>query len=401
MDLSDRGASFLDTLCRTVRTALDCRQAMVLGDRTDIPPSAMFLDDARRQGFPVPSALGEARFVAAVPVVVDTTVDCALWVADPRPRTITAVLRDQLETFGSLAAQHLQLAAAASLYRLVAENSADTLIRGSMDGIRRYVSPSIRSLLGYEATELVGRRASDITHPEDVGAFGRKMLAMREGEVDSFTTEHRMRHKDGSWVWIEAFVRVTRDTGTDERDGYVVSVRDTSRRKELEKQLVHNASHDPLTGLPNRALLYQRLAERIARATPFALLCIDLDGFKQVNDQLGHSAGDIVLTTVAERLVASVRTGDTVARRGGDEFVVILCDAPLPESAMALGRRLIDTASAPMTVGDWTGAVGLSVGIAIGGAADDAEELLLVADRAMYEAKAAGRNGCRLAAIGD
>ncbi|MFI2840648.1 diguanylate cyclase domain-containing protein [Mycolicibacterium sp. PDY-3] len=401
MDLSDRGASFLDTLCRTVRTALDCRQAMVLGDRTDIPPSAVFLDDARRQGFPVPSALGEARFVAAVPVVVDTTVDCALWVADPRPRTITADLRDQLATFGSLAAQHLQLAAAASLYRLVAENSADTLIRGSMDGIRRYVSPSIRSLLGYEATELVGRRASDITHPEDVGAFGRKMLAMREGEVDSFTTEHRMRHKDGSWVWIEAFVRVTRDTGTDERDGYVVSVRDTSRRKELEKQLVHNASHDPLTGLPNRALLYQRLAERIARATPFALLCIDLDGFKQVNDQLGHSAGDIVLTTVAERLVASVRTGDTVARRGGDEFVVILCDAPLPESAMALGRRLIDTASAPMTVGDWTGAVGLSVGIAIGGAADDAEELLLVADRAMYEAKAAGRNGCRLAAIGD
>lgn len=376
---------------------------MVLGDRTDIPPSAVFLDDARRQGFPVPSALGEARFVAAVPVVVDTTVDCALWVADPRPRTITAGLRDQLETFGSLAAQHLQLAAAASLYRLVAENSADTLIRGSMDGIRRYVSPSIRSLLGYEATELVGRRASDITHPEDVGAFGRKMLAMRAGEVDSFTTEHRMRHKDGSWVWIEAFVRVTRDTGTGtgERDGYVVSVRDTSRRKELEKQLVHNASHDPLTGLPNRALLYQRLAERIARATPFALLCIDLDGFKQVNDQLGHSAGDIVLTTVAKRLVAGVRTGDTVARRGGDEFVVILCDAPLPESAMALGRRLIDTASAPMTVGDWTGAVGLSVGIAIGGAADDAEELLLVADRAMYEAKAAGRNGCRLAAIGD
>ena len=374
---------------------------MVLGDRTDIPPSAVFLDDARRQGFPVPSALGEARFVAAVPVVVDTTVDCALWVADPRPRTITADLRDQLETFGSLAAQHLQLAAAASLYRLVAENSADTLIRGSMDGIRRYVSPSIRSLLGYEATELVGRRASDITHPEDVGAFGRKMLAMRAGEVDSFTTEHRMRHKDGSWVWIEAFVRVTRDTGTGERDGYVVSVRDTSRRKELEKQLVHNASHDPLTGLPNRALLYQRLAERIARATPFALLCIDLDGFKQVNDQLGHSAGDIVLTTVAKRLVAGVRTGDTVARRGGDEFVVILCDAPLPESAIALGRRLIDTASAPMTVGDWTGAVGLSVGIAIGGAADDAEELLLVADRAMYEAKAAGRNGCRLAAIGD
>ena len=82
---------------------------MVLGDRTDIPPSAVFLDDARRQGFPVPSALGEARFVAAVPVVVDTTVDCALWVADPRPRTITAGLRDQLETFGSLAAQHLSL----------------------------------------------------------------------------------------------------------------------------------------------------------------------------------------------------------------------------------------------------------------------------------------------------
>ncbi|MEH3129827.1 MAG: diguanylate cyclase [Mycolicibacterium neoaurum] len=397
MDLTDRGASFLDTLCRTVRTALNCRQAMVLSDRTDIPPSAVFLDDASGQGYPVPSALGEARFVAAVPVIIDSTAQRALWVADPQPRTITAGLRDQLEAFGSLAAHHLQLTAAAGLYRLVAENSADTLIRGSMDGIRRYVSPSIRSLLGYEAAELVGERASDITHPDDVGAFGRKMLAMREGQIDSFTTEHRMRHKDGSWVWIEAFVRVTRDAGTGERDGYVVSVRDTSRRKELEEQLVHNASHDPLTGLPNRALLYQRLAEHIARATPFALLCIDLDGFKQVNDQLGHSTGDIVLTTVAKRLVAGVRTGDTVARRGGDEFVVILGDAPLPESAMALGRRLINTVSTPLTVGDWTGAVGLSVGIAIGGAADDAEELLLAADRAMYEAKAAGRNGCRLA----
>lgn len=210
-----------------------------------------------------------------------------------------------------------------------------------------------------------------------------------------------MLHKDGSWVWLEAFVKVTHHATTGDRDGYVVSVRDTSRRKELETRLVHNASHDALTGLPNRALLDERLQQEIDRealhGSRFALLCLDLDGFKQVNDAWGHEAGDAVLAAVARRLTSCVRAADTVARRGGDEFVIIhVTDSALPASAVALAERLIEAVSAPMESGGAPVHIGLSIGIAVAGGGTEADTLLRNADKAMYEAKAAGRNGYRV-----
>lgn len=403
-------AAFDDVLCRSVQAALDCGRALVSRDGTAVarhlwpgPGAVLIIEDARRSSHPARSAFPGAGFVGAVAIHrgPDDVVG-ALWATDPQPRPATPDLRRRLADFGELASLHAQRAAEATLYRLVAENSADTLIRGNLDGVRQYVSPSISELLGFDAHELVGSRARDITHPDDVEAFGRQMLAMRDGHIDSFITEHRMSHKDGSWVWLEAFVRVTHDPVTGVRDGYVVSVRDTSRRKELETRLAHNASHDTLTGLPNRALLYERLQEQIDRCArhdgEFAVLCVDLDGFKKVNDELGHSVGDTVLTAVGERLVSCVADTDTVARRGGDEFVVVhQSGAPLLESAVALAQQLIDTASAPLTIGEWTGSIGLSIGIVTGGSTSSGEELLRAADRAMYEAKAAGRNGYRIA----
>lgn len=245
----------------------------------------------------------------------------------------------------------------------------------------------------------MGKRASENMHPDDVGDFVPQMLALRDGRVDSFVTEHRQRHKDGSWVWMEAFVRVTEDPRSGHRDGYVVSVRDTSRRKELETELVHNASHDVLTGLPNRALLYERLGAAIEYGGAFAVLCVDLDGFKRVNDELGHHVGDLVLAEVGDRLVSCVGARDTVARRGGDEFVIIhVADAPLLESAVALAQCVIDAASAPMTVAEWSGSIGLSIGIALAaGPTAQGEDILRAADRAMYEAKASGHNAYRIA----
>ncbi len=403
------GALFFDALCRAAATSLGCRQALICLDGGAVPrhlwPAAgdvLMIEDALQVHHPVLEFFPGSRFVAAVPIHRDAeSLAGTLWVADGQARPTD--FRDRLVTFGLLASLHIRQIADAALFRLVAENSADTLIRGSLDGIRRYVSPSIRTLLGYEAHELVGKRARDITHPDDVDDFGRKMHAMGTGQVDEFTTEHRMLHKDGTWVWVEAFVKVTFDEVTRERNGYVVSVRDTSRRKELETILAHNASHDLLTGLPNRALLYERLQHEIARSARdgggFAVLCVDLDGFKQVNDELGHSAGDSVLAAVGERLVSCVRDRDTVARRGGDEFVVVhVPEGQVLESAIALAQRMIETASVPMTIAEWTGVVGLSVGIAVGeGPAVDSEDLLRAADRAMYEAKAAGRNGYRIA----
>lgn len=363
------------------------------------PDSELFVEDALQIAHPVPTALPGARFVAAVPLQCGAEIAGALWAADSGPRPITTDLREQLADFGRLAAWYLQQETEAALYRLVAENSADTLIRGTLDGVRRYVSPSIRTLLGYEAHELVGKRASENMHPDDVGDFVPQMLALRDGHVDSFVTEHRQRHKDGSWVWMEAFVRVTKDPRSGHRDGYVVSVRDTSRRKEFETELVHNASHDVLTGLPNRALLYERLGAEIEHGGEFAVLCVDLDGFKRVNDELGHHVGDLVLAAVGDRLVSCVGARDTVARRGGDEFVIIhVADTPLLESAVALAQCVIDAASAPMAVAEWSGSIGLSIGIALAaGSTAHGEDILRAADRAMYEAKASGHNAYRIA----
>lgn len=368
----------------------------------------LFIEDARRTQEAVLAAFPNARFVAAAPIHRGSDpVAGVLWVTDAEPREITADLRDQLADFCHMLSLYVHQSADSALYRLVAENSADTLIRGTLDGVRRYVSPSIRTLLGYEAEELVGKRAYDITHPDDADGFGRQMLAMRDGVIDNFTTEHRMRHKDGSWVWIEAFVKVTRNADTGERDGYVVSVRDTSRRKELEATLAHNASHDVLTGLPNRALLYTRLQHEIEKSERsggrFAVLCLDLDGFKRVNDELGHNVGDLVLAEVAERLVSCVRATDIVARRSGDEFVIIhVTDAPLLESVIVLAHCLIDEVSAPMAISGWSGSIGLSVGIAIAdGPVTEGEELLRIADRAMYDAKGSGSNGYRVAGAVD
>lgn len=359
---------------------------------------------------PVFDTFPGAGFVAMVPIVCQSQVVAGvLCVADPATRVSAAEMQSRLDDFAHLAAQYLSqqsayrgLADAAALYRVLVENSADTHIRGDLDGVRRYVSPSIRSLLGYEPDELVGRRASEIVHRADVGDFGSRMKAMRDGLINSFTTEHRMLHKDGSWVWLEAFVKVIHHPTTGDRDGYVVSVRDTSRRKALETRLTHNASHDPLTGLANRALLDERLQQeldRVARhGSAFALLCLDLDGFKQVNDAFGHEAGDAVLAAVAGRLTSCVRAADTVARRGGDEFVIIhVTDEALPASAVTLAECLIETVSAPMESNGVPVRIGLSIGIAVVSDRAEAEVVMRAADAAMYRAKVAGRNGCRVA----
>lgn len=402
-------SAFFDVICRSARAAVNCRDVLVCGDDAAIPrvlwplsSTPLFIEDAYVITHPATSVFPDARFLAAVALHRGAELVGALWFADPDPRPVTADLRALVEDFGLLASLHLQQESDTALYRLVAENSADTLIRGSLDGVRRYVSPSIRTLLGYDAHELVGKRASEITHPDDVEGFARQMRAMHDGRIDSFVTEHRMRHKDGSWVWLEAFVRVTHDPTTGLRDGYVVSVRDTSRRKELETELVHHAYHDGLTGLPNRALLYERLTAHIERARDgdaFAVLCVDLDGFKQINDGSGHEVGDRVLAAIGGRLESCVGPADTVARRGGDEFVIIhVADPQLLDSAVLLAQRVIEAASATMTIADWSGSVGLSIGIAIAaGALAGHEDILRAADRAMYEAKACGSNGYRVA----
>lgn len=287
----------------------------------------------------------------------------------------------------------------AALYRLLADTTTDTIVRGTLDGVRTYISPSIRTLLGYEPEEMIGRRAAEIVHPEDAAQFGLLMADMRAGRIGVAVSETRQQHKDGSWVWLEAFVKLTYDaSGTAE--GYVASVRNISRRKEAEQQLQYLASHDSLTGLANRALLKERLDAHLAGegvgGPGFALLCLDIDHFKRVNDASGHAEGDALLCAMAERCRAELGSADLMARLGGDEFAILHPAStgekaePAAASASHLGNRLIAAMARPFHLPGGVVQVGLSVGIALPPAATS-DELMRRADHALYCAKRQGR----------
>jgi diguanylate cyclase (GGDEF)-like protein len=177
----------------------------------------------------------------------------------------------------------------------------------------------------------------------------------------------------------------------------VLGYRQEASRRRFQELLAHQAYHDGLTGLANRSLLHNRLAEAMSRARRqqrgVALLYLDLDGFKPVNDRAGHEAGDELLVTVADRLRASVRVEDTVARVGGDEFAILMEDLDDPESARQAAERLVETVGQPVSVRGREVAVGVSVGIAFSqGGEDDGDSLMRDADLAMYRAKDAGKN---------
>lgn len=343
------------------------------------------------------------RFYACAPLNLPEGVRGALLVANPAPRCLDAGARRRLASLAGVAAELVRLAighhdadAQAELFRLLAENSTDTIVRGDLDGVRLYVSPSVRNLLGYEPEELTGRRALEITHPEDAEAFRDALRPLLEGRVESVVSEQRQRRRDGRWIWLEALVKLTRDEAG-RPDGYVASVRDITRRKEAEARLAHGASHDVLTDLPNRALLHERLAQELSRArregSRFALLALDLDCFKQVNDTYGHDAGDTVLRTAAQRFRQTLRAEDMVARVGGDEFVVIQgSGGASSEGVTRLATRLIEAMAVPISAQGVELAVGLSAGIVVapvGGVGPD--ELLRLADQALYRAKREGR----------
>ena len=217
-------------------------------------------------------------------------------------------------------------------------------------------------------------------------------VAFRAGM--SVTTQWRVRHHDGSWRHAE--VVANNSLGDPTVSGIVLTMRDVSERKALEEELKHQAFHDELSGLANRALFLDRLEHALARAARsrslLAVLFLDLDDFKLVNDSFGHAAGDGLLVAVAGRLANSLRAGDTAARFGGDEFAVLLEEISGLEEASQVAERIITELRQPWAVGDHEVQVHASIGIAIGAAgAESPAELLQAADVAMYSAKSRGK----------
>jgi diguanylate cyclase (GGDEF)-like protein/PAS domain S-box-containing protein len=281
-----------------------------------------------------------------------------------------------------------------SRFRLMVQHVSDVLTLFDVDGTIRYISPAVEHVLGYHPDELIGLNPRDLIHEDDLRRLRIELQRILGPSGPMAPIETRMLHKDGSWRHLEAI-------GTNLLDdpdvhGILVTSRDITERKRFEEQLSHQAFHDALTGLPNRLLFMDRIEHALARAIrrpgAVAVLFLDLDRFKVINDSLGHAAGDELLIGVGQRLALCVRPGDTVARFGGDEFAVLLEDVDHPSDATRVAERIIESLRRPFALGTREVFVSASAGITFNTAGRSSPmEMLQDADVALYRAKLGGR----------
>ncbi|OPX91535.1 MAG: Cyclic di-GMP phosphodiesterase Gmr [Pelotomaculum sp. PtaB.Bin013] len=309
-------------------------------------------------------------------------------------RLYTVILRDISERKQSEEA----LRESEERHRTLTENTYDLI--SEIDNSERYLylSPNYQDVLGYEPGELIGRKVIDLIYPEDcpaVKASFRRVFEHRAIEQ----VIYRFIHKNGELRWFESTGK-TYQTVTGESRVVFVS-RDITERQRYEETIRHQAFHDALTGLPNRMLFKDRLTLEIAHAKRnkqmLAVLFLDLDRFKLVNDTLGHGLGDQLLKIIARRLVGYVREDDTVARLGGDEFTVLLPEILQAENAAKVARKILQAVREPVHIDVHELYISTSIGIALYPSdGEDAESLLKNADTAMYRAKENGKNNYQL-----
>jgi|JFJP01.1.fsa_nt_gi diguanylate cyclase (GGDEF)-like protein/PAS domain S-box-containing protein len=289
----------------------------------------------------------------------------------------------------------LSLRESVERYRILAENINDLVCLHHPDGRYLYVSPSCEALLGYRYDEMLGQDPYTYFHPDDRDRIQQEAHAtVIAGK--SMPVTYRMRQKSGNYIWFETLTNPIMDA-----TGQVIQLQTTSRdvteRIQAQNQLEHEALHDALTGLPNRNLLIERLELSIHRANRldnyhFAVLFLDLDRFKVINDSLGHLAGDKLLIAIAQKLQNTLREIDLVARLGGDEFVILLDEIKDIQEAIHATQRIFTALQAPLIIEGREVYTTSSIGIVLGTKDyDQASDLLRDADTAMYRAKNKGK----------
>jgi diguanylate cyclase (GGDEF)-like protein/PAS domain S-box-containing protein len=289
-----------------------------------------------------------------------------------------------------------ELAQQESHFRSLVQGSSDVIMIAAPSGVLRYVSPACEGVYGRRADDLLGTELSALVHPEDAGRLQRELrrfLAASPAEVPATRIECRIRSGDGQWLHVESTVNRF-------HDGLILNSRDVTERVRLQAKLQHSASHDPLTDLPNRALFTERVQHALTGRRLgdgiAAVLFIDLDGFKAVNDTVGHQAGDELLVCAARRLQEAVRAADTVARFGGDEFAALIRGGSDERQVREyqikeVAERLRVSLSEPYQVGGAEVRVAASIGIAFADPGVTPGELMRNADLAMYRAKSTGK----------
>jgi diguanylate cyclase (GGDEF)-like protein/PAS domain S-box-containing protein len=342
----------------------------------------------------VSGAIGEGTAVSAMKAGAHDYI-----MKDNLARLLPAIERELREAAGRR--EHKRAAEALreseERYALAARAANDGLWDWYLPDNTMYFSLRWKTMLGYEDHEISSSPDEWFSrvHQDDLGHMQARITAHLTGSTPHFEHEHRMWHKDGTYRWI-----LSRGIAVQDVKGNVYrmagSQTDITERKRAEEQLLYDAFHDTLTGLPNRAVLMERLEQAIARTTrrttAFAVLFLDLDHFKIVNDSLGHRIGDQQLIAIARRLEACLRPGDTVARFGGDEFAVLLEDITDISDAIRLAQKLQIDLALPLYLDGHAVCTTASIGIALSTTGyDRPEDILRDADIAMYRAKALGR----------
>ena len=285
-----------------------------------------------------------------------------------------------------------------AFFRVLLEDYTDVIVVLGDDTAIRYATPSAAALFG--RGPIIGARLPDLVGDDARPGVARAldhMLGRADPDPGPGGETWRIPGRDGRDLYVQ--VRSSDLRGAGAVDGIVLTLRDVTSQRERETELQHLASHDALTGLPNRALFADRATHAVTLArragTTAAVMLADLDDFKAVNDTLGHPAGDELLAAAAARLAGAVRESDTTARLGGDEYAVLLENLPDPAAAGAFADRVVQAFSDPFTLAAGQVTVGVTVGVATTADSGDTAGLLAHADLALYAAKAAGKQAWR------
>ncbi|MEM6159212.1 diguanylate cyclase [Erwinia sp. P6884] len=279
----------------------------------------------------------------------------------------------------------------AAEYRLLIENSTDLIAHCDSDGRYVSISPSYSKMIGWSADEMTGQLVVDFLHPDDRASATDALLNIFNGGVRPDVVEVRKLHRDGHYVTLGTKACSVSDPSTGNNIGAVLVSRDITHDKEKLRKLEQLATRDTLTGLPNRAWINDQIGCMLAQdedLTYTTVLFIDLNGFKAVNDSMGHATGDLLLQQVSKRLQRCMRPGDSVARMGGDEFVVA-AKCSNREAASAIAQRLIDSLKEPFAINSMEVKIGAAIGISLARFGTTSANMLFEnADKAMYQAKA-------------
>ena len=316
-------------------------------------------------------------------------------------------MQDAIQALGSqvaLALQRIALAhevhqrASDAHFRSLIQNASDVILVIGADNQITYQTPSVTTVLGYQPSDLAGGPLERLLHQGDLVRSLSSLDRMRKLGVGHDTqVDWRLACADGRW--IDAEVVCSNLLNDPNVQGLVLTIRDVTQRRELERELEHRAFHDSLTSLPNRALFADRLEHALRQGARLsalaAVLFIDIDEFKVINDTLGHAVGDQVLQHVASILATSIRSGDTAARLGGDEFALLLEQVSSIAEVEDLAVRILKALHEPIILQGHNLLVRASVGIATNAHSTDASELVQLADLALYEAKSGFKGGYR------